>query len=124
MYFMARPPRIRVMLPWECQVIYFITLCVTPRFDALANDAAWKAACEALGRLNKWNTYCIMMMPDHIHLLTAPSDRELSVAAFLKWFKRWFNESYDAREKWGWQPGGFDRLLRSSESVHEKWNYI
>jgi hypothetical protein len=51
-------------------------------------------------------------------------DRELSVAAFLKWFKRWFNESYGAREEWRWQPGGFDRLLRTSESVHEKWNYI
>jgi hypothetical protein len=65
-----------------------------------------------------------MAMPDHIHLLTAPLDRELSVAAFLKWFKRWFNESFGAREKWRWQPGGFDRLLRTSESIHEKWNYI
>ena len=65
-----------------------------------------------------------MTMPDHVHLLTAPLDRELSVAAFLKWFKRWFNESYDAREQWRWQPGGFDRLLRTSESIHEKWNYV
>jgi len=121
---MARPPRIPVMLPWECQVIYFITLCVVPRCNALANAAAWKAVCEALGQLNKWNTYCIMVMSDHIHLLSAPSDRELSIAAFLKWFKRWFNEGYDAGEKWWWQPGGFDRLLRTSESVHEKWNYI
>jgi REP element-mobilizing transposase RayT len=63
-------------------------------------------------------------MPDHIHLLTAPRERELSVSAFLRWFKRWFNESYDAQEKWRCQPGGFDRLLRTSESVHEKWNYI
>jgi REP element-mobilizing transposase RayT len=95
-----------------------------PRRKALANDAAWKAVIETLGRLDKWNTYCIMTMPDHIHLLTAPCDRELSVAAFLKWFNRWFNESYDARGKWEWQQGGFDRLLRTSESVHEKWNYI
>ena len=54
----------------------------------------------------------------------APLDRELCVAAFLKWFKRWFNESYRTCEKWRWQPGGFDRLLRTSESIHEKWNYI
>ena len=65
-----------------------------------------------------------MVMPDHIHLLTATSDRELSVASLLKWFKRWFNESYGDREKWQWQPGGFYRLLRTSESIHEKWNYI
>jgi putative transposase len=65
-----------------------------------------------------------MVMPDHIHLLTAPLDRELSVVAFLKWLKRWFNESYDARGEWRLQSGGFDRLLRASESIHEKWNYI
>ncbi len=50
-----------------------------------------------------------MVMLDHIHLLIAPLDRELSVTAFLKWLKRWFNESYDARGEWRWQPGGFDR---------------
>ena len=104
--------------------IYFITICITPRCNALANGAAWQTVCETVNRLDKWNTYCIMTMPDHIHLLTAPLDRELSVAAFLKWFKRWFNESYGGCEKWRWQPGGFDRLLRTSESIHEKWNYI
>jgi REP element-mobilizing transposase RayT len=101
---MARPPRVPVMLPWECRVIYFITICIRPRCNALANDAAWNVVCKTLDRLNKWNTYCIITMPDHIHLLTAPLDRELRVAAFLKWFKRWFNESYGACEKWQWQP--------------------
>jgi REP element-mobilizing transposase RayT len=81
--FMARPPRIPVMLPWECKVIYFITICIASRCNGLANDAAWKAMCETLDRLNKWNTYCIVTMPDHIHLLIAPLDRELSVVAFL-----------------------------------------
>ena len=57
-------------------------------------------------------------------LLTAPIERELSVAAFLKWLKRWFNELYDFRQPCRWQSGGFDRLLRTSESIHEKWNYI
>ena len=94
---MARPPRIPVMLPGERKVIYFITICITPRCNAFANGAAWRSVCETVDRLDKWNTYCIMTMPDHIHLLTAPLDRELSVAAFLKWFKRWFNESYRAR---------------------------
>jgi len=122
---MARPPRIPVMLPWDRKVIYFITICITPRSNAFANGAAWRSVCETVNQLDKWNTYCIMVMPDHIHLLTAPlTNRALSVAAFLKWFKRWFNESYGAREKWRWQPGGFDRLLRTSESIHKKWNYI
>ncbi len=69
---MARPPRIPVMLPWECRVIHFLTICIAPRCNALANDAVWKALRDTLERLDKWNTYCVMMMPDHIHLLTAP----------------------------------------------------
>jgi REP element-mobilizing transposase RayT len=76
---MARPPRIPVMLPWEERVIYFITICVTPRCKALANDSAWNAICETLNRLDKWSTYCVMTLPDHVHLLTAPFERELSV---------------------------------------------
>jgi hypothetical protein len=55
------------MLPWECKVIYFITLCVMPRCDALANGAAWVATYQTLSQLDRWNTYCIMAMPDHIH---------------------------------------------------------
>ena len=105
-------------------MIYFLTICVVPRCNALANDTAWRALCETLRRLDKWNTYCVLVMPDHVHLLSAPIERELSVAAFLKWLKRWFNEAYDFPAECQWQPGGFDRLLRTSESIHEKWNYI
>jgi hypothetical protein len=92
---MARPPRVPVMLPWECKVIYFLTLCIVPRCNALANDAVWRALCKTLKRLDKWNTYCVLVMPDHVHLLTAPLERELSVAVFLKWRKRWFNETHE-----------------------------
>jgi len=92
------------MLPWECRVIYFLTVCIVPRRNALANDAGWRALCRTIDRLDKWNTYCALVMPDHIHLLTAPLERELSVAAFLKWLKRWFNELYDFPEQCRWQP--------------------
>ena len=83
------------MLPWDCRVIYFLTVCVIPRHNVLANDAAWRALRQTLRRLDKWNIYCVLVMPDHVHLLSAPLERELSVAAFLKWLKRWFNEVYD-----------------------------
>jgi len=72
-------------------------------------------------------------MPDHLHLLVAPLDREASVSTFSKWFKRWFAEEYcrpsvpDGRptaQSWHWQEGCFDRLLRSDESLSEKWEYL
>jgi REP element-mobilizing transposase RayT len=94
------------MLPWECRVIYFLTICVVPRRNALANDHAWCALGETLKRLDKWNTYCVLLMPDHVHLLAAPLERELSVAAFLKWMKRWFNGLYALPHQCCWQSGG------------------
>ena len=77
-------------------------------------------------------------MPDHLHLLTAPQNREASVSAYSKWFKRWFNQAYcrqncgpsvpddstPSEMTWRWQEGCFDRLLRSDESLSEKWEYL
>ena len=77
-------------------------------------------------------------MPDHLHTLVAPFDRNASVAAFSKWFKRWFDEEYwtnhcrpfatakgtSVNQTWKWQEGCFDRLLRSDESLSDKWEYM
>jgi putative transposase len=119
---MARPPRIPVWLPWDREVVYFLTLCVHPRGDVLANDAAWKTLLATLNRLDQWEVRCLVMMPDHVHLLAAPKERDASVSAFLKWFKRWFNEAH--LHPWKWQPGAFDRLLRRDESAQQKWLYM
>src|SRR5437879_12769821 len=73
-------------------------------------------------------------MPDEIHLLSAPADRDGSVSGFAKWFKRRFNQAFVASSSsqpvrkleptWKWQEGCFDRLLRSDESLSEKWKNI
>jgi REP element-mobilizing transposase RayT len=86
-----------------------------------------------LARLDQWTTLAAIAMPDHLHLLMSPLDREASVSAFSKWFKRWFAEEYcrpsvpdgtPAIQTWHWQEGCFDRLLRSDESLSDKWEYL
>jgi REP-associated tyrosine transposase len=128
---MARPPRIPNWLSWEQESVYFITFCVEKRHHVLANPRAWQITLSTLERLNRWATLAAIAMPDHI--LTAPQDREASVSAYCKWFKRWFNETYcrpsvsDGRpwvQTWQWQEGCFDRLLRSDESLSDKWAYL
>lgn len=142
---MARPPRIANWLRWEQSTVYFITFCVEKRKHVLANDEAWKACLLTFARLYKWRLLAAIAMPDHLHILTAPQDREASVSAFSKWFKRWFNERYWATQPerqncrpsvsdgstrpppapwWNWQEGCFDRLLRHDESLSDKWNYL
>jgi REP element-mobilizing transposase RayT len=128
-----RPPRIPNWLPWEQESVYFLTFCIERRYRVLANVRAWKLTLKTLNRLDQWTTLAAIAMPDHLHILTAPLDREASVSAYAKWFKRWFNEAYcrpsvsgggPHDRNWQWQEGGFDRLLRSGESLSDKWEYL
>ena len=120
---MGHPPRIPVWLRWEQSVIYFVTICVESRKPVLANDAAFAAFQNAAGKLRDWKVLAAILMPDHLHALVAPtSDREEKLGNFSGAIKRWMRRQLNA--SWKWQPGSFDRLLRSDESAHDKWLYI
>ena len=119
---MGHPPRIPVWLKPDQSVVYLLTFCVANRQKVLANDTTFAAFKAAVTRLTKWNVIAAILMPDHIHLLIAPLDREAAVgnaAAALKRFIR-----HELKANWQWQPGSFDPLLRSDESAEEKWQYI
>jgi REP element-mobilizing transposase RayT len=62
-------------------------------------------------------------MPDHLHVIVAPIDhREAKLGNFSGALKRWMRQELNA--SWNWQPGCFDRLLRSGESLHDKSLYV
>jgi REP-associated tyrosine transposase len=132
---MSRPPRIPNWLPWEKSTVYFITLYIEGRKPALANAETWKICRTVLDKLDQWRILYAIAMPDHVHVLAAPLDRDASISDFVKWFKRWFNEAYrrlNCRPSVSdgepltcrWQEGCFDRLLRSDESLSDKWEYL
>jgi hypothetical protein len=62
-------------------------------------------------------------MPDHLHVIATPTeDREARVGDFSSAIKRWMRKeiqksgkrnAYPTTADWQWQPGCFDRLLRS-----------
>jgi REP element-mobilizing transposase RayT len=132
---MSRPPRIPNWLPWEKRTIYFITVCVESRNPVLANAQAWQICRAVFDKLDEWRILSAIAMPDHLNILAAPARRDVSISDFSKWFKRWFNEAYRTSNHgplvpegtatdWRWQEGCFDRLLRSDESLSEKWVYL
>jgi len=133
---MSRPPRIPNWLPWEKRTIYFITFCVEARKPVLANVHAWKICGAVFDKLDQWRILSAIAMPDHVYILAAPANRDASISDFAKWFKRWwFNDAYrisnctpslpdSAAVAWRWQEGCFDRLLRSDESLSDKWEYL
>jgi putative transposase len=119
---MGHPPRIPVRLRWEQTLIYFVTICVKDRKQVLANEAAFNALKNAAARLREWRVLAAILMPDHLHVVVAPSERDGRLGNFSAALKRWMRKDLNAFSEW--QPGCFDRLLCSDESLHEKWLYI
>jgi len=137
-------------LPLEKEVVYFVTLCVKNRQPVLANDRALTVLRSAVARLEHWWVYGAILMPDHIHILAAPDDRDASVGNLSGALKRWIRQGMlsgnDGNRSgcstmesgcragappatgksvsWEWQPGSFDRLLRTEESAQAKWEYM
>jgi putative transposase len=110
-------------LPWEQWLIYFVTICVENRQPVLANDAAFDALKAATAKLKRWRVLAALLMPDHLHLISAPTqNRNAELGNFSGALKRWIRQNLN--EPWTWQLGCFDRLLRSDESLHDKWLYI
>ena len=104
-------------------MIYFVTICVANRQSVLANESAINAFKAAIAKLLHWRVLAAMLMPDHLHVIVAPTqNREAKLGNFSGALKRWMRQERNAQ--WTWQPGCFDRLLRSDESLHDKWLYI
>ena len=76
---MAHPPRVPVWLGLEHEVAYFLTFCVAGRRQVLATREVFAAFVSAIGRLTNWDVIAAVVMPDHIHVLIKPLERELPV---------------------------------------------
>lgn len=104
-------------------MIYFVTICVANRQQVLANETAFSAFKAAISKLENWRILAAMLMPDHLHVIIAPMEgRDTKLGNFSAALKRWMRRELNA--SWNWQPGCFDRLLRSDESLHDKWLYV
>jgi putative transposase len=104
-------------------VVYFVTICVEGRKSVLAEERAFAAFQDAAAGLEHWMVLAAVLMPDHLHFIASPKDdREAKVGNASAAIKRWMRQEMKAT--WVWQPGCFDRLLRSDESLYEKWLYI
>ena len=119
---MAHPARIPVWLRWDQPVIYFLTFCVARREKVLANHIAFAAFQAAINKMQNWSLIAGVLMPDHVHVLIAPRQRQAAIGNAAAAIKRVIRQQLNAC--WQWQPGSFDRLLRSDESAEQKWQYI
>jgi REP element-mobilizing transposase RayT len=109
-------------LPLEQSVVYFITICVEGRHPVLANPQVLDAVKNFCTTNPKWQTLAAVIMPDHLHALVSPLDRDAPIIQFSVGLKRFVRRTVSA--EWKWQEGVFDRLLRREESTESKWLYM
>src|SRR5262249_11571888 len=70
-----------------------------------------------------WRVLATMLMRDHLHVIAAPiKNRNARLGDFSAALKPWMRQELKA--SWTWHPGCFERLLRSDESLHDKWLYV
>ena len=120
---MAVPPRIPVRLPLNQRVTWLLTFCVKDRRKTLAQPEVWSAFRAATKCHPDWHVAAAVLMPDHVHVIARPLKcRDQNIANLAAALKRWTRLGF--KEKWEWQSGSFDRLLRHDESVQEKWMYL
>jgi len=121
--------RIPIWIPSNQSVIYFVTVCCAGHRQVFCNDFAVKTALESLvkcAQATGWNISQVCFMPDHVHLMVSPlQDREQKLSNLIQ---RWKTSSTQRLNRAGldgyiWQKEFFDRLLRSGESLTDKWRY-
>jgi len=93
---MGHLPRIPAWLRWEQSVIYFVTICVKDRKQVLANEPAFNALKNAAAKLREWRVLAAILMPDHLHVVVAPSERDAQLGNFSAALKRWMRKELSA----------------------------
>ena len=110
--------------------IVFITICTAQRRPILSSETCHsilRTLWENSPQHDSWRIGRYVQMPDHLHLFAAP---DLNATPLASWVKMW--KSVSSRQIAShldlkppiWQPGYFDRYLRSDESYAEKWDYV
>lgn len=122
--------RIPVWLPSDQAVIYLLTLCTADRRTLFISPdvVLMVLGCieDASTRTN-WAVHQICFMPDHIHMFVSPKiDREQKLSRLVQRLKSSATQKLHAAGITGgiWQAEFFDHLLRSHESLHDKWLYV
>jgi REP element-mobilizing transposase RayT len=101
-----------------------VTICVKHRRNVLATPDVFEAIQTAIPQLGKWHMLAGTIMPDHVDWVVSPTwHRELSVGDFSHRFKRTLPKGLGS-QRWEWQRGCFDRLLRSHENPWSNWIYV
>src|SRR5438105_3345352 len=106
---------------------FFLTFCTYRRRQLLARKIVHHTFVSFCDRAQSHNIAIgrYVIMPDHIHLFVC-GDLQFHLGKWIKSLKQALGKSIskDVKQDRIWQEGFFDHVLRSDESMAQKWNYI
>ena len=107
-------------------MVFHLTIHAHPEVNAFkksVRDSVWRAVLEIPAR-GEIELLAACLMPDHLHLLVKPGEDNV-----LDWLNSW--KSWTTRQAWRfghlgplWQPGMWDRTIRSEEDLMTVVRYI
>ena len=118
----------RINLSSHCP-IYFVTICSFQRRPILTTSSMIREIEPCFKNSLKHSGWAIgkyVIMPDHIHFFCQDRENRKSLSDFVRDIKKWLSKRAHVNGFEGdiWQKEFFDRVLRSSESHKEKWEYV
>ena len=105
-----------------------MTACTANRRKILARSAIHESFIEFAKSGPEHGAWIgkYVLMPDHVHAFVALDDEKITLANWMKSLKNSLSKTLQARNVPvpHWQKTFFDHVLRSSESLSEKWEYV
>ncbi len=118
-----RPKRLELL--YINNPLYFITFSTRDR-QKIPSLSLAQIALENFGRYGVekfgFSLSQYMIMPDHIHLLVR-GEFDFSPSQWVAGLKRAISKEISVGRGF-WQPGFFDRVIRSHEDPEKKWLYV
>jgi putative transposase len=106
-------------------ILIFVTTCTAKRRKILAAPSTHEAILAAWTAASKWLVGRYVIMPDHIHLFSAPNAIDApSLEGWMRFWKSLATRGIGAKAGTVWQRHHWDRQLRSGESYDDKWEYV
>jgi REP element-mobilizing transposase RayT len=126
--FSQRPPRLTRIHQSVDRPVWFVTFCTHQRRRWLASDQVHTAFRQFTERAAQEFNVAVgryIIMPEHVHLFVC-GDPQFILASWIGALKQTLARAANQSKSGGqiWQEGFFDHVLRSEESMSQKWDYI
>lgn len=110
---------------YDRSIIIFLTVCTKNRRPILATASMHSRLRMVWMHANHWLVGRYMIMPDHIHLFSAPATiPPLPLGNWVRFWKSEISKAVGAGEDAHWQRDFWDVQLRQSDSYAAKWEYV